>query len=77
MAPVSRRITFDKLPTNRVLHYHTILNVAPFPYMPDPWDDNNNHLLQFIQAEFNAVHPGIFLILRPMNTMDDFYNIAQ
>ncbi|CAF0919696.1 unnamed protein product [Rotaria sp. Silwood1] len=77
MAPiVAENITFNKFPQHRALHYHTILSVAPFPYMPDPWNENNNHLLQFIQNEFNAAHPGIYLILRPMNTLEDFYNLT-
>ncbi|CAF4962276.1 unnamed protein product, partial [Rotaria sp. Silwood1] len=46
MAPiVAENITFNKFPQHRALHYHTILSVAPFPYMPDPWNENNNHLL--------------------------------
>ncbi|CAF2399700.1 unnamed protein product [Rotaria sp. Silwood2] len=73
---VMENITFNKLPQSRTLHYHTILSVAPFPYMPDLWNSNNNHLLQFIQNEFNAAHPGIYLILRPMNTQEDFYNLT-
>ena len=72
--PMTRNFTFDKLPEGK--YYRTILSVAPFPYLPDPWNDNNNHLLQFIQNEFHAAYPDIYLILRPMNYLDDFYDLT-
>ncbi|UJR18250.1 hypothetical protein I4U23_005153 [Adineta vaga] len=68
--------TNDELFDEKALPDETILKVAPFPYIPDPYNGNNAHLLQFIRDEFKKVYPKIRLNFHQMNTNDDFYDLT-
>lgn len=53
----------------------TILKVAPFAYLPDSVGDNFRSLNTFIKNKFQEAYPSIQLVLEPMNTSNDVYNL--
>jgi thiamine pyridinylase len=67
-----------------VLYGHNIsspkndyLRVALFPYIPDSAGDSFYTLTRRIRNEFEKMHPGVRLDIRPPSTSDDFYDIDQ
>ncbi len=75
--PIAEDNTADALPVVKSLHYTTILNVAPFPFIPDLSNDNHRSLIHYIEEEFYKQHPDILLVLRPMNASDPFYDVGN
>ena len=51
------------------------LKVALYPYLPDSCEDQYKALQDRIEGEFEALYPGIDLVLRPLNSTGSFYNM--
>jgi thiamine pyridinylase len=53
------------------------LRVALFPYIPDSAGDGFYTFTRRITDEFEKIHPGVRLDIRPLSTSDDLYDIDQ